>query len=700
MEDSPRLTEERRKEILENLRKEREKRREMLTKGENIEGSYNNTPQSSNKNVGSTLRSETLNKLLQERRETMEQGQNLLDWTKQKLQENVREEKDYRNYLSGSGSECPTPRKKPTAIASSPRSEISIKKEVPMSKTKEVPKKAEKPEPAKPPTKRKVPNPRPSSAPPRKNQEKPKPSAQPTYNQECTFKPKINPLPQTKELNYNKPKSQDFDSRIDELSKPKSETIKKREKERLAKEKEAEKSCPFKPQISPYPMKRQDEPVEERLIKLGEERAKSREKLLREKEMNEMITHSFTPKISSESEKIAKKKPPIYKRIFEIQKEKNNEMEKLRLENEKGSEMAFQPRINPKSERIAEYKKRLEEQGEVLRKTRSIDEYRKEESEKYTFSPKISARTNGKGFEEFLERQEEFKLKIKEKTQQNITKWQSDEYTFAPTINPSSRQMAQNIDKSYDDKLDRIGKDEHERRENKKAMIQQEYYSKFTYEPEINQLSKALGRAVSLEELAYDEEGKIKKRLLAGALTAEKEQACTFKPEINKNKYTGIRSKYTDPENVLDNIHEELNKKNEKIEAHRSIKDSEELKDCTFKPQINTPKPQTAKPIVVSGLDRFLELKELKKRYDEEKKEREEKVFGLKNKNNWDHYYTVPQPFNLTTANKEENLKKLKQERLEEEMRECTFKPNTMESKNLQAISRILGDSFLHLKVW
>lgn len=235
------------------------------------------------------------------------------------------------------------------------------------------------------------------------------------------------------------------------------------------------------------------------------------------------------------------------------------------------------------------------------------------------------------------------------------------------------------MDKSVEEKLDRMSREEHEKRENKKAMIQQEYYAKYSYEPKINHISKQIARNSSLDELAYDEEGKIRKRLLAGQLTAEKEQVCTFKPDINKYKFS-VQSKYADADNLLDNIKEEIRKKDEKVDVYRSIKDSEELKDCTFKPKIKNKKPESSHPVIVSGLDRFLELKELKKRYDQEKKEREDKVFGLKNKNNRDNYYTVPEPFNLTAENKDENLKRLRHERLHEEMKECTFKPNTMES--------------------
>lgn len=58
------------------------------------------------------------------------------------------------------------------------------------------------------------------------------------------------------------------------------------------------------------------------------------------------------------------------------------------------------------------------------------------------------------------------------------------------------------------------------------------------------------------------------------------------------------------------------------------------MKDCTFKPQILDTEPSTAKDqvVVVRGLGRHLELKELQKKKEEERKLREAEVFGLNHK--------------------------------------------------------------------
>lgn len=58
------------------------------------------------------------------------------------------------------------------------------------------------------------------------------------------------------------------------------------------------------------------------------------------------------------------------------------------------------------------------------------------------------------------------------------------------------------------------------------------------------------------------------------------------------------------------------------------------MKYCTFKPSLLNNVPSTAKDevVVVRGLGRHLELKELQKKKEEGKKLREAEVFGLNHK--------------------------------------------------------------------
>lgn len=105
------------------------------------------------------------------------------------------------------------------------------------------------------------------------------------------------------------------------------------------------------------------------------------------------------------------------------------------------------------------------------------------------------------------------------------------------------------------------------------------------------------------------------------------------------------------------------------------------LKDCTFKPQILDKDPATiiSENVQVKGLARHLELKELKKKQEEEKRLREAEVFGLNHKfapkvddldiskitntkgsikDGIGNAPTIPKPFELTNAGRLDEKKK------------------------------------------
>ena len=87
----------------------------------------------------------------------------------------------------------------------------------------------------------------------------------------------------------------------------------------------------------------------------------------------------------------------------------------------------------------------------------------------------------------------------------------------------------------------------------------------------------------------------------------------------------------------------------------------EQLKDCTFRPQITpatAPPPKgrarrKSAPVIVRGLGRHLQLREAARRKKEEQREREEAAFNVNArclKKRDGGLYTVPQPFHLSTS--------------------------------------------------
>ena len=110
--------------------------------------------------------------------------------------------------------------------------------------------------------------------------------------------------------------------------------------------------------------------------------------------------------------------------------------------------------------------------------------------------------------------------------------------------------------------------------------------------------------------------------------------------------------------------------------------------------------PKQSGPVVVRGLGRYLELKDLAKRLDKEKKSRQKKAFlvrAAKKSNKTKKGATIPQPFNLTKRRGKENARRelLAEQIRATQMEECTFKPKTTEARNRELINQILEDDSL-----
>lgn len=128
-------------------------------------------------------------------------------------------------------------------------------------------------------------------------------------------------------------------------------------------------------------------------------------------------------------------------------------------------------------------------------------------------------------------------------------------------------------------------------------------------------------------------------------------------------------------------LKEKLKEKQERIAHERREREYQMLKDCTFKPQIldKDPATITSENVQVKGLARHLELKELKKKQEEEKRLREAEVFGLNHKfapkvddldiskitntkgsikDGIGYAPTIPKPFELTNAGRLDEKKK------------------------------------------
>lgn len=388
--------------------------------------------------------------------------------------------------------------------------------------------------------------------------------------------------------------------------------------------------------------------------------------MIKEKEKAEANNTKFAPKISENSAQMIGNRQPIYERIDELQKEKQKIIDELRNNLDARAETNFKPKINPsntsKSSTFRVPASESSGTGTFTSKKKLIDQLNKEEIQNFTFTPVTTGKSpNTKGF---LERQEEFLKKKEKKIQEKNTV--EETCTFKPVINQNSKFISQEF--PGEDKFDRMGKFEQEKRDKKKAQIQEDYYAKFSYEPKINPMSKYLCRNHSAT-------AEVKPQVQESP-----KEDYSFKPKIEtKKKYANVQSHYSNPNAILKNIEAKEKEKQDKLLNIKNEYYTKEQEACTFQPKIvelNEPKEN----ILIHGLDRFMALKELQKRQEEDRKAREHKAFGIKGNT---PSVTIPQPFNLAPDKKQDKLEKLKQIYTAEEMRECTFKPRTSESYGL-----------------
>jgi isochorismate synthase EntC len=99
------------------------------------------------------------------------------------------------------------------------------------------------------------------------------------------------------------------------------------------------------------------------------------------------------------------------------------------------------------------------------------------------------------------------------------------------------------------------------------------------------------------------------------------------------------------------------------------------------------------KPVIVRGLGRFLELRDLARKQQAEQKQREQKVFAP-NKAYEPRSYTVPKPFKLSETSKDSIRRRLKvrEEMRAKERQECTFTPQTVSSQSRRVLQNMLNN--------
>lgn len=529
------------------------------------------------------------------------------------------------------------------------------------------------------------------------------------FKQEHPFKPTI-----TSSVHLGRFESES--ERIARLSRPKTIEINQRMRQKEIEEQREISS-------NKHTINRNVNPkqVSEKLFQMHQQLKEKKEKLKREYEDQIISEYSFAPQINPQSKILMNKYDngiDIYTRgeQYEKAKEENLKMKREALEQEAKSKN--KPMISEKSKKLA-MKRHNTDNIDVYNRlynnenNKDIDRsnYNDRDLEECTFTPNIISHSmitgddtegnqmnpstipNSGNINDFLSRQKIYE-DIKRERQNRISqKAPKEECTFKPKINLTSDILVRtNTSRIAENKYNRLYED-YKKIQNRKEQLESFYNAQFDFKPKINELSRFIGREPTVNNLYTTDSKNVSTMSKKTNMTVDDE--CTFQPKLNTNsKYDHVQSNYKNDEAILNRINEEVKSKNEKISGLQNVLVKMDTKECSFQPEINrnVPNFESNKPMVMKGMAKYLEQMEKARKAKRDKEEREKEVFITGENWSRDNLITVPKPFKLSYQNirKKDDIKK---QREMQEMKECTFKPKTNESKNREIIKQLLKDA-------
>ena len=538
------------------------------------------------------------------------------------------------------------------------------------------------------------------------------------FAEEHPFKPKIN-----KKYNKKKIAPETEEERYNRLSRPKILDI--NEKKRIKNLEELKRLSENNKVNSTYrinPIK-----ASNRLYNNHQKMEIKKNKMKQNYEEIQNKLCSFNPEINDHSKILMDKyqKKSIYERNEEFEKNKTENIYKIRQRIEKEQKEKYRPKINENSRKLAlmnrinnkndsdnSYEDIYERlYNENIHQIKDIKNITDKEMKECTFSPNLNIMTNydnsfdndldkdddiyndddinmGENVRDFLKRQEKYEKIKKEKLKKNILD-RNTNYTFKPEINSTSNILAkynpERFTENSSDKYSRLYEYAQKMKQKKEKLIN-DINSQYNFVPKINEISKYICKKPEKDEL--NSKRKNKNNMV------EKIEKYDFKPQIiGNNKYKKIKSNYKNDENILDRINEEVNNKNKKIKLMQKMKEDKDIEQCNFSPTINKRMPdfESNQPMYMKGMAKYLEQMEKARQAKRDKEQREKEVFitgegWSKNKG-----VTVPKPFKLSYQNNKKN-EMTKRIRDNEEKKEGS-KSKLNESKNRALIKKLLSEN-------
>ncbi|KAJ7514687.1 hypothetical protein O6H91_23G055500 [Diphasiastrum complanatum] len=400
--------------------------------------------------------------------------------------------------------------------------------------------------------------------------------------------------------------------RLHILAKPKTEFYKRLAELRAYSEACRIQQCSFKPTVGrkPNPSSPYCTSIVERLMEIRR-RMEFRKLARKSIEKEELDSCSFWPQTNSNCRYLDKYAyQPIQDRLYELQKRRRERIE--RALNERKLQLTFKPDINQNSVRLF-----------------------KQESQ-ITFAPEINSNTDyiiasskhfGGHRADFFSRQQHYMQLIEEKKKKKEREVLPADFTFRPNIGNASLILEQSMWKSVfqesaSERVERLAYRDKDRQLLIREKVSEEYYAQFNFQPEIDDISKLVGRSTSIKDLYSNRKGKKVKEALEQAARDDFQQKCPFRPEVSINK-----SSKGELQSLVLERRQNRKERAKSEKEYQTMRELQEMKECTFKPSLNSIPPKETSPILIKGLERHLQLQEIAKQMRKDKEDLEKKVF-------------------------------------------------------------------------
>lgn len=493
--------------------------------------------------------------------------------------------------------------------------------------------------------------------------------------------------------------------------------------------------CTFKPEInskSEFYARRSRgcfiEPLADRLHHEGDKRMTLRHKAKELMEADAMCEYTFQPQINRRSKSV-ENRAPIYTRTQELKKRREQQISTKQAQEVMHSECSFQPKISGRSERIVQKKRdamyRSVSQGDrsCLKFLGPVEErlYAEAQAKEQRLAQHVTSMSEASQCsqfmdeesrricrssvyfqgpqQDFLTRQQTFEL-AKQKRMEVRSSHAEAACSFRPEISGNSRQIVSNnleyVGETPEERVERLAIKDAERRDKVRDALEQLHYRDCTFRPAVNLTSQRIARddasdcsadVVPVHERLYRPSSNNKSRSTEDTRMDE----CTFRPSLDTKsmkRFGHVRASYdSSGSRVMGNIRDAQDRREEHLMHRRMEVDEQERQQCTFAPDTHRPYEEPSCPVVVSGLDRFFELKEMASRRQRELQDRHLKVFHPEASNTRCNGVTIPEAFNLSKKREDSQARR---GRPSPEQSECTFAPRTNESTNREILRQIM----------